>query len=345
MFDQQHYVPILKPKAGEIWALKTLRLPWRSQMTPVFEIHKPTKRKDQPLKPFGQHIKDVCESIKQAWGLSNLFFLDTELINPMQGAEAAITKCLNACRSIGLKAIPVVKINYDQRSLDAVREAVRVDERGCMLRVDSEDVGAQVAIEGVLECLGLRKSQVHFLIDYREHAMSLAKDVARVISVADWITLTSASGAFPKTISTLPQRTWIDLPRHDWNTWKLSLKSGNLPRKPTFSDYASRCPGKPAAGGDPHVHLRYTKESKWLVYLDGTVQDGMAKNMPNICRSLVACGDYDGCTFSQGDREIHNTAFQGDAPEEKSGGATQWVQWCVNHHLTFVANQLKNCEL
>ncbi len=307
----------------------------------MLEIHKPTKRKDQPLKPLGEHIKDVCTSIKQAWG-SNIFFLDTEWINPVQGAEATITKCLDSCRSIGLKAIPVVKINYDQRSFDAVREAIRADERGCMLRVDFEDVGAQVAIEGALECLRLRKSQVHLLIDYREHAMRLAEDVARVISVEDWITLTTASGAFPRQIATLPQRAWTDLPRHDWNTWQQSIKSGDLPRKPTFSDYATRSPGKPPGGGDPHVHLRYTKESKWLVYLDGTVQDGMAKNMPPICRELLSLGEYDGCNFSQGDREIHNTAYQGDAPKEKPGGSTQWVQWCVNHHLTFTANQIKN---
>ncbi len=43
MFDKQHYVPIMKPKAGETWALKTLRSPWRSQIRQQRENDLPAK--------------------------------------------------------------------------------------------------------------------------------------------------------------------------------------------------------------------------------------------------------------------------------------------------------------
>jgi hypothetical protein len=344
MFDHKHYVPILKTKKGEIWSLRKLRSPWRAQMTPLLEMHKPpkpTKGTGQPPKPLEEHIQDVCEAIKQAWGTSNLFFLDTEWINSIRGTSAAVTMSLNACRASGLKPIPVVRINHDNHSLDAIKSAIYIDLRGCMIRVDFEDVNAQIAIRGVLKYLELQKSEMHFLLDYRDHAMNLTEDVPKILSLKEWATFTASSGAFPKTISTLPQKMWVDIPRHDWNTWEQSMTAGELPRKPAFSDYATRYPGAPAEGGDPHVHLRYTQENKWLVYLDGTVQSGDAKNMPSICRRLIGHPGYSGQSFSEGDKEIFSIAYQGDASEELSGGATQWVQWCANHHLTFVAQQLQ----
>ena len=343
MLKHKHnYVPILKTKAGEMWSLRNLQPTVKAQMTPLLEMHKPDKRKDKTQKPLDKHIEDVCEAIKKACGTSNVFFLDTEWINNIHGTAAAITMSLSTCRAIGLKPIPVVKINYDDQSLQAVKSAIEFDRRGCMLRLDFEDVAAQAAIRGVLECLGLHESDVHLLLDYRENPMNLGEDVQKVTSIQQWGAFTAGSGAFPKTISTLPQKTWVDIPRHDWNTWEQSTKGGALPRNPTFSDYATRCPGAPPGGGDPHVHLRYTTERKWLLHLDGTLHDGKAENMPWICRQLIGHTEFNGREFSEGDKEIHGIAYQGEVAKEETGGTTQWVQWGVNHHLTFVVRQLQS---
>lgn len=336
MFDQRHYVPILKTKAGEAWALQNLDFKVRVQMTPVLEIHRPPKKNDKPPTPMKEHIHEVCASIKDVWG-PNPFFLDTEWVNTQHGTAAALTIALEACRVRRLKAIPVVKIGHDELALNVVKSAAENDKRGYMLRLDFEDASAQAAIRGVVDYLGLNKGDLHLLLDYRQQSMNLNEDVPKLPSLKEWMTFTAASAAFPKTISTLPPRTWNEVPRHDWNAWEKSVMEDDLSRKPTFSDYATRCAGPPTSGGDPRVHLRYTKDKNWLVYLDGTLQSGDAPKMRSICRKLIAKPEYDGLGFSKGDSEINRIAHQ----EKETGAATQWVQWCVNHHLTYVARRIQ----
>lgn len=336
-FGHDHYVPILKTKAGEIWSLLYLSDEIRPRLTPLLEIHKHQNKNGAPPRPMAEHVEEVCKSIAAAWGASSPFFLDTEWINHQHGTATAIATALNVCRIRGLQAIPVVTIEYDEKALQAVKHALSLDGRGYMLRVDAEDASAQVAIGGVISYLGLPKAEAHLLLDYRHHPMNLDEDVSKLPSVTQWLTFSASSGAFPKTISTLPNRTWIDIPRHDWNAWEQSIAEGKLCRNPTFSDYATRCPGPPAGGGDPIVHLRYTKELKWLVYMDGTLHSGDADKMPGICRKLIAKPDYNGRPFSEGDEQIYQIGQQ----DAKKGGATQWLQWCLNHHLTFVVRQLQ----
>lgn len=338
MFDQKHYVPILKTKAGEIWSLRNLHPKWRSLVTPLLEIHPPSKKKDKPLKPMVEHVDDVCESIRKCWGTTNPFFIDTEWLNRKHDPSHVLTTVLNACRLRGLKSIPVLKIGYDRDALDTVKAAIGRDARGCMLRVDAEDIGAHSVIHRVMDYIALQKCEVHLLIDYRENSMSLAEDVPNLPSISEWMTFSAASSAFPKTVSTLDPQTWIDIPRNDWNAWERSMLKDRLLRKPTFSDYGTRCPGPPPGGGDPLVHLRYTRNTKWMVYADGTLQSGDADNMRSICRKLILLKDFDGREFSLGDKEINRIGNQW----KEKGGATQWLQWCLNHHLTFVARQIQS---
>jgi Beta protein len=336
-FGHNHYVPILKTKAGEIWSLLHLRDDSRPFLTPLLEIHKHKNKKDKPPKPMPEHVNEVCDSIEATWGNDSLFFLDTEWINHQHGAATAVKTAFDACRERNLKAVPVVAIDYDEDALNEIKSALHLDGRGYMLRLDADDASAQAAIGGVTGFLGLPKSDVHLLLDYKHHPMNLSEDVPKLASLSQWLTFSASSGAFPKTISTLPRRTWIDISRHDWNKWEQSILEGNLARKPTFSDYGTRCPGPPSGGGDPIVHLRYTKELTWLVYIDGTLQSGDAPKMPGICRKLIAKPEYDGREFSEGDEQIWQIAQQ----DTKRGGATQWLQWSLNHHLEFAEQQLR----
>jgi hypothetical protein len=348
MFDHKHYLSILKTKAGERWALENVDFPLRTKMTPLLEIHPPKNRKKGEAKSnkkkkkkspetLNEHIQAICASIKDFWG-PNPFFLDTEWVNDMHVADSALAVALEACRSNGLKAIPVVRFSLDDKVLDAAKTAIELDNRGCMLRLDPDDFGAQAAINGVLDYLNLHAAEVHLLMDYGKNPMNLADDVKKVPSINDWKTFSAASAAFPKTIKNLPQRTWIKVPRYDWTAWEQAVTRGALPRKPTFGDYATRCSGAPPGGGDPFVHLRYTKDQDWIVLINGTLQSGDADKMPSICRSLIERSDFDGYEFSKGDSAINWIAGQ----NEDTGGPTEWVQWCANHHLQYVIKQIQS---
>jgi hypothetical protein len=55
-----------------------------------------------------------------------------------------------------------------------------------------------------------------------------------------------------------------------------------------------------------------------------------------ICRDLVSRAEYSGAEFSAGDMLIYETA----QAERGPGNATQWLQWCINHHIEFTVAQL-----
>lgn len=97
-----------------------------------------------------------------------------------------------------------------------------------------------------------------------------------------------------------------------------------------------RPPGPPADFGEPSVNLRYALEDHWLVQMGGKHKDGAAPEMHAMCGELIANADYSGVEFSTGDQEINRTADEDEGP----GGPTQWLQWCVSHHMEFVVQQI-----
>lgn len=61
MFDYKHYVPILKTKAGERWALSHLPPSDRDHLTPLLEIH-PHESRSADI-----HSREICESFANIW--------------------------------------------------------------------------------------------------------------------------------------------------------------------------------------------------------------------------------------------------------------------------------------
>lgn len=60
--------------------------------------------------------------------------------------------------------------------------------------------------------------------------------------------------------------------------------------------------------------------------------------IPQICLELIRRPEFDGKDFSRGDWMIEQVA---EGNVEKYGSPRQWIQWCLDHHMTFVANQLR----
>jgi hypothetical protein len=70
--------------------------------------------------------------------------------------------------------------------------------------------------------------------------------------------------------------------------------------------------------------------------MGGKHKDGAAVEIHTMASELVARPEYLGTDFSSGDEEIDRVTDEDEGP----GGPTQWLQWCVNHHLEFVVQQL-----
>jgi len=330
VFSHKHYVPIMKTKAGERWALSHLDRTSQAHLTPVLELHDTDKN-------LSTHADDVCEDLSSDWGTTDPFFLDTIWVHGTAGLPGPLAAVFDAARNYALMAMPVVRVTYDPPTLAQVRAILDEDDRGCMLRVSPSQSGNAALIDSTLRALDLEPGQVHLLLDYQASQMELRQDIPRIPHLADWRTFTAASGGFPRSLANLPSNTWHLIARSDWQGWEPHVSKAGFARRPTFGDYTLRDPGAPPKFGVASVNMRYTCNAEWLVRTGGLVRDGAAPQMKTVCRDLIARSEYSGAAFSAGDREIFQTAQPGTG----TGGATQWVQWCVSHHLVFTASQIQ----
>jgi hypothetical protein len=334
-FTHKHYIPILKTKTGELWALSHLRAKTQSHLTPLLELH---AHKD---KSIAAHADAVCENLAGAWGTDDPFFLDTIWLHGSSGNPAVVSAVFESARDQDLKAIPVVRTSYDTPTLAQISAIVEEDGRGCMLRITPHDLVSPTVtqIDSTLAALELAATDVHLLLDYHKSAMLLVSDIPRVPHLQDWLTFTTASGMFPSSLGNLPQGVWHFVPRGDWTSWEPIVTSNKkLSRRPTFGDYTVRAPGPPADFGQPSVNVRYTTDTNWLVRLGGKVAAGASGQMKQLCQDLINRPEYSGQQYSAGDQAFYDTAQPGAGP----GNATQWVQWSVSHHLVFVTDQIQN---
>lgn len=332
MFDHKHYVPILKTKAGERQAIAHLKAHTKSQITPLFELH---KHKSLPHAP---HADEICECLVSIWGTDRPLFLDTIWLHKEVGDPGILHDVFNAARKVGLKAIPVVRIDFNAAFRAAVKKIVKKDGQGCLLRINRPNAQHATDVASILADIGLTCRMVHLMIDYQAKAMQLISDIPKIAHLTQWKTFIAASGVFPRSLSSISTGVWHKVPRDDWESWLNASTTASLERRPTYSDYTIRDPSAPATFGAPSVNLRYSKSPHWLVRIGGRVNAGASKQMYKVCQDLIRRPEYDGVTFSAGDQAISDTAASSTNP----GNATQWIQWCINHHIEFTVQDIRN---
>lgn len=331
MSGHKHYVPILKTKAGERWAIDHTRADRKDSLTPLFEIHRHRTNNDV------EHAGEMCDSLASIWGTARPLFLDTCWLHPASGDPVVIEATLAHAREIGLRAIPVVRLGYDDASLDTIADAVAADGRGWMLRIVPTEVNAHDRIGEVVAHLGVAHNSVDLLLDYKTIAMHLPAHVAALPNVMAWRTFSAASAAFPRSLTHLQHGMWHQIDRTDWQSWQMGIASGDLQRVPAYADYTIRDPGPTADFGDPSVNLRYTKEAYWLARVERKFKEGYAGDMHTICASLIARPEFNGAQFSAGDAEIADAA---NPALDRPGAPQQWLQWGMNHHIAVTVQQV-----
>src|SRR6266704_2346780 len=119
-FDQKHYVPILKAKAGELKALKEAADTVRKDMTPLLEIMEVAPKwidgEDDPIasKSDEAHVAAVTDNITKAWGGDRRIFIDgyyMENMGELDDGRDPIGAVLDNLRQKKVKAIPVTGLN------------------------------------------------------------------------------------------------------------------------------------------------------------------------------------------------------------------------------------------
>ena len=355
-FDHKHYVPLLRARQGEFGALSELGPPSKAVMTPLLDI--PAAQWDfeneAPARPLELHLPGFAEKIRKAWGDSPCFVdlleVDGEF---MPGNVHPVSFLFQEFSLFGMATIPVVGIQRSSGYLSAVRDVVRRDKRGACIRVDNNDLEnpgtLSNGLNDLLTYLGLKREQCDLIFDLKalspETRGPLVFAMNTILSllpgIEQWRTLTLAGSSFPDSMMDVPQNTFHQLPRVEWEIWSAIATRGGVPRVPTYGDYAVSSPSAGGEGIDPRMmrmsaNLRYTLDNTWLLLKGRNVRDHGFEQFRDLCRMLVESDHYKGQDFSWGDHYIHGAALNAQGP----GNASTWRKVGTSHHLAMVKHQL-----
>lgn len=341
------YVPILKGKAAEYWAWKRASPAVIDRSRPIFEVA-PKKGLNQDL---GAFVKDVARE----WPHATVLTVDTGHLaqnQPIAGtSDRAVLWTAKALLDHGVAAKSVMRFSDDPLVLEEVAKVAALHGQGACLRLGSPGkdpvVGeAESSWPKVLRVTGLQSHEVDLLIDVGE--VRTPGDVARCAAVVapmlqwasgngNWRSVTVASGAFPQSISDLPNGQVTAIHRYDADLFTLVVAQ-EPPIKPDYGDYGIWHPD--LLGGSPrgpHPNLRYTHDREWQVYREPTVRPGN-ESFFTLCRTLVSSPHWpvSGQTYSAGDAQIARCAQE----IRGAGTATYWLRWGASHHFEHVVDRL-----
>ncbi len=347
MFNSKHYVPILRWKGAEGNALKNLRDSDKKRLTPLVELIPPRPVLKGIAKTLNQIVIKMPTEISEKWG-KNPIFLDLWLIEQSSQVDS-LKYIFSAAKKLGLHLIPVLNLKSSPDLVAATSNIVEENKTGLCLRLFCDDISSSeliTKINNFLSAFGLNKKDIHLLVDFQISETDCSDQIKKlnnIPNILDWCTFTVASGAFPKDLTNFTLGHHMQA-RLDWNLWEECLKNSGLIRKPSFSDYTIQHPiyVEPVPGANVSASVRYTVKKHWLVMRgQGVRTEGSAgfAQYPAHARSLSKRDDFCGGDFSSGDAFIAEKAKDLNT---KPGNATLWLTAGINHHITFVLDQISN---
>jgi hypothetical protein len=361
MVGPNQYVPILRSKDGEMYALRQLRPDDRQRITPLIEI---TPRIFQPartgrykgLEPVaGEVLFQQAKKLFSSWHYGpffmDLWHVDGKVILP--GNKSPLEVIAKHLRDWRLNMVPVTGLGRSAPYQDSIARVASADRRGVCIRIVPSEVLANKftrTITTLRRHLQLTEADLDLLVDYgtlEEESPDLGDVFAKIPRLDAWRSIIVASGAFPKDLQAFKPGIH-KIPRSDWHKWKQQIASTRLARKPTFSDYTIQY-GKyvePVDHCNPSASIRYTLDDDWLIMRGEAIIAKKGKDKENgpgstqwIAHAMLLRdgGEFCGSDFSDGDAYIFAMSQKTGKP---CGTPMTWIRAGLNHHLTLVSRQI-----
>jgi hypothetical protein len=356
MADKYKYMPVLKAKAGEYKALKSLSGQIKSEILPLIEVVDVPwdYEDDEPATTVDIHLRKIVQNLLESWGTENKVLLD--FTDTLQGETVAdggnaVEFVLNLARELGLKAVPVTSVDRSREYQKAVNRANKLDRYGIAIRVEgSEFESSEIndLIIDLMSTLEITPQQADFILDFKyiqpdtdKFAYLAYKHASTCINnINDWRGFYLVSTSFPKDLSEFSAGKASYVPRSEWHLWQNIFKNqSEFTRVPVYGDYTISYPEMIEI--DPRIltmsaSLRYTVANDFLILKGSSIKKMGSGQYPAKCRQLVGMVEFSGNDFSAGDKHINDCA-NGNVG---NGNATTWRWVGVNHHITFVTQQL-----
>lgn len=350
----EHYVPILKGKAGEFAALAELPPALRDRITPLVDIPRvPIANRDKPL---DAHLDKTLKGIARGWGTGQSIFVD--LFDIDLGARATggvhpVSYVFRKLHEIGFDAIPVIGLDRDRAYEDAVRvAAARVE--ASVLRLLPEDLEAAgtllASVDRMLASIKTERAATHLVLDLRSvrdrdvsyYVGIVARAVRALAGAAEYASVILAGSSVPQSLAEdVGADSMGRIPRKELAVWRRLRATPGVGRRLTFGDYGVVHPDN--LDLDPRAitlaaSIRYTSNDDMVILRGKSFKshpDGYGQYY-DLAKLLVSLPDFRGAKFSWGDQRVAACA----ARSGKTGSKTTWVTIATSHHLAQVSDQL-----
>lgn len=351
MFDERHYVPILRWKRGERAALKQLADADKRRLTPLIELPPSLftleyNAGDQDLRSM---LIRAAGDVQKAWGTGRAF-CDLGLMPPRAenaGGGHPVTLLWEYARRHRLNLVPVTGLRRSARYQSAVARVIAEDHSGACIRVTSEQLHSatfRTDLSSLLAACNVQPANVDLVIDRRtvtDMSVPVRELLSRLPTVTEWRTMTVAGGSFPRDLSGFRVGQHVH-PRAEWRLWRHEvLDAERVERRATFADYTTQHAifAEPPRRANFSASIRYTSAEHWVVMRgEGVFNDDSAgfAQWPANATLLSERPEFCGARFSAGDSYIASRTIEGAS----TGNAESWLRAGINHHMTFVVHQI-----
>lgn len=276
------YVPVLKGKAGEFYALAHTSPAVRRLIRPVMELVPDDQVRDL-LETFCDHamnyVPDHMVLTVDCGALSSARVLEGDVGGPVARVS----------ESLGLRGRPMSPVFRPSDRADVLSEVAQAAAEhghGACLRVsvpgaDAETVPDEGHLHALLASVRLEPEEVDLLLDAgpvtgpsRNTLTFRVLDALKALPGRPWRSVCLASGAFPVNLTGFPRNRATPVVREDARLWRdITERWSGTPLD--YGDFGVTHPRMPPRSrGRPDPNMRYTTGSYWQVFVYPKVKSG-----------------------------------------------------------------------
>lgn len=348
------YLPILKWKKGEQYALKRLHEPQWDGLVPLIELEAIDTAPDvASLRGAAPaYIKVLGTQINTSIPEKRMVAIDTSYVCSPYAKQAnllffilnLLKKEVSHCiiPTISASLVPLLG-TLPGPHLKTLGELERVILR---IRTDAFQVDQIVPTIDELAKF-IERRRIHVVLDQfslveKKVADCVANITPYIQEALSTVTagVTVAGGSFPENLTGKPKGT-TNIDRVEWKVWETLQKYG-FEGEIAYADYAVTNPVRPpdevdGARVNPSISIRYAGPDFWRLF-----KGVQFKNVPNrgelrsLCQLLISDPIYSGAPFSYGDAQFAAYSVGPDT----NGSPWTWRRDATNHHIALTASAL-----
>lgn len=353
------YVPSLRIRAAELQALKEFKPAQISRVCPLFtlppiEFNFETGEQQTDI---DTHVEHRIKTIQNNWTGEHCWIDVHPSVrnNRLKNNKSIISRLVSLLTSEDIfgqtkKFTPVLSLNDRNDISENIFQLAQSHENlGFGLKVLLDDLVSQElksSIQTVINESGLSSNDIDLIVDLEAptnflplqiFARSINNRLDDILAKLKFRNVILISTSIPETYSSQGSTPTL-YPRNEWKLYRQIL---DYPPKRDliFGDYTIVHPrwnaDRDMRKMKPPAKLIYAVDNEWLTR-KGTAFLSDPSQMHTICSEIVNSGYFKGASFSKGSEYILECAEY----RAKPSNLTRWKRVAINHHMTFVLNDL-----